>query len=105
MEQLFTQLAVNAPVGAAVIVMAHLMLRAWKCERRDDREDMARERNEWRKTIERDREQWRATINRLVDGNEAAMKAQTETLQALAVAIQRHDEMSRTAIEQLRDGK
>ena len=79
MSDLISQLAVNLPVGAALLVMAGMFLKYLKEERLE----------------------WRETILKALDNNTNAMNAQREMLKDLTALIEQHDKMSREAIARL----
>lgn len=93
MEQVFLGLLGSSPAAVAVIITVHQFLKYLHKEREAAREERA---------------DWRAAMITALNNNSLAMQAQTEamrqqgeTMKALVVAIEKHDDMARTAIARI----
>ncbi len=86
MEQLLIGLVGASPAAGAAIFTCILFLKYLREERismRDERKD------------------WREALAVVLDKNSDATMAQTETMKALVMSIDRHDRMAREAIARL----
>jgi hypothetical protein len=77
------KLAVNVPVGFALLVMAGMFI-----------EYSGQERAEWR-----------ATLTESLNANTDAMRTQLETLIRLVTVMEKHDEFTRDALRRLESAK
>lgn len=81
MEKVLTELVVNAPVAAALLIMAWMFLRY----------------------LREERQEWRQTIQTSLENNTSAMNSQAETLRTMGEAFRSHDEMARSAVRKINE--